>query len=286
MPKHHGSLQRATGGSRRAWFDWHSWMGILVGLLLFLICWSGTLATVSHEIDWLLNPDQRVEPMGASASLAETHAAVRRVFPDFSIEAIHPGLYRSFATNVQVLTPSGQRAYVYVDPYTQEVTGSGPFLNVQRYLRDFHRRLLSGRAGFYLVCLLSIPLLASLVTGLVFYKRWWARFFELKPARNLRGWVSNLHKLLGLWSLWFVLLIAALGVMFVAPLPLAILFESGSTLVGETRPVELLPGVKVFLCIWILSTWAIALSWVWMLFKPMRDAAVLAAGQEKLGYYL
>jgi len=202
-----------TGGSR-AWFDWHSWLGILAGLLLFLICWSGTVATLSNEIDWLLNPDQRVTPEGEGASLEAVHRLVSEAYPQARINSIYPPMYETFAVDVLIETRHGQLRHVYVDPFTLSIAGSGPYLNVQRYLRDFHRRLFAGPVGFYLVCLLSLPLLASLVTGLVFYRRWWKRFFEFKQARNVRGWVSNLHKLLGLWSLWFVVVIGITGAWY------------------------------------------------------------------------
>lgn len=202
---------RTAGGGARLWFDWHSWLGIVTGLLLFMICWSGTFATMAHEIDWLVNPDQWVEPRGEPASLEAVHARVSGAYPDARMVAIFPPIYDNFAVDVLIETRHDQLRHVYVDPYRLEVVGSGPFLNVQRYLRDFHRRLFSGRVGFYLVCLMALPLLASLVTSLVFYRRWWARFFELKKARNLRGWMSNLHKLMGLWSLWFVLLMGITG---------------------------------------------------------------------------
>ena len=38
------------------------WIGLNLGLLLFFVCFSGTVATLSHEIDWLLNPAIRAAP--------------------------------------------------------------------------------------------------------------------------------------------------------------------------------------------------------------------------------
>ena len=200
--------------SSQVWFDWHSWLGVITGLLLFIVCWGGTFAVLSFELDWLVNPDQRVQAGSEAGSLEEIYQSVADAYPDASIQAVHAPRYSSFAAEVEVINELNQRQRIYVNPYTLEITGEGSWLNIQRYLRDFHRRLFTGNFGFYLICLASFPLAGSLITSLFFYKRWWRRFFEFKSARTVRTFVSNLHRLVGLWALWFVLIIAVTGVWY------------------------------------------------------------------------
>lgn len=66
----------------------------------------------------------------------------------------------------------------------------------------------TGAWGYYVVCALSLPLLASAVTALFFYKRWWQRWFAFKWSRGAAVLWSDLHKTGGLWSLWFIAVIA------------------------------------------------------------------------------
>ena len=56
--------QRKPGAPSRArsWWVVHQWVGLKLSLFLTFILFTGTLAVVSHEIDWLLQPSLRVAP--------------------------------------------------------------------------------------------------------------------------------------------------------------------------------------------------------------------------------
>jgi uncharacterized iron-regulated membrane protein len=209
------NASREGGKGRRRWFDWHSWTGVVGGLLLFIICWSGSFATLSHELDWLVNPALRVQPSGPPAGLAAIHDAVAREMPDARIRAVAKPLYETFAADVIVSGADDRRRHVYVDPYTLEVTGTASYFTLQRFFRDFHMNfygLLD--VGKYAVTIMALPLLVSLVTSLVFYKRWWRRFLELRMGKGGRAFWSSLHKTAGLWSIWFLLVIGITSVWY------------------------------------------------------------------------
>lgn len=198
----------------KTWFRIHSFTGVITGLLLFVICWSGTVATLSHEIDWLVTPEARA-PVGAErASWGEVLAAVEAVFPDARATKLAAPLYLMSSAEVLINRPNQRRVRVYVDPYTAEVQGTHNFLNVWRFFRSFHRRLfLPNPIGIFVVSIFAITLMVSLIAALNFYKRWWRRFLRFWPGQGRALW-SELHKLAGLWSLWFVLLMGVTGVWY------------------------------------------------------------------------
>lgn len=219
------------GGGRRFWFDLHSWVGLKLSLFMAFVCLTGTLAVFAHEIDWLLHAQMRVTPRETRASWGEMVDAVQRAYPERRIAYLAVPHASRFAAKAATTTPEGRNRYVWVDPYTGRVTGDTHWFGAHRFLRNAHRHLMMPvRIGVPLVSLLAIPLLLSLVSSLFIYKRWWRGFLAWpRPERRRRLW-GDAHRLLGVWSLWFVLLIALTGLWY--------LVES---LGGEAAPLPEIP---------------------------------------------
>jgi uncharacterized iron-regulated membrane protein len=131
--------------------------------------------------------------------------------------------------------PDGRLLRTYVNPFTAQVTGQTSYFNVQRFFRSLHMCLFdpgSRGAGYYFVMAFSLVLVASLVTSLMFYKRWWQRFLAWKAHHNRRAFWSDAHKLAGLWSLWFIALMAITGIWYL------IEFAGLGFAYAELQPVE------------------------------------------------
>lgn len=185
--------------------------------MLFVICWSGTMAVFSHEIDWLLNPALRVEPAPAAATRwGEVVAAAQQAAPGQTVTTLLLPAGPRDAAQLWASDEHGTITRIYVDPVTARVQGTTSYFNVQRFFRSFHMNLFfnTGPWGYLIVCSLALPLLASMVTALVFYKRWWQRWLAIKFDRHRHVFWSDLHKTGGLWSLWFVVVIALTGAWY------------------------------------------------------------------------
>lgn len=206
MPKGKTSLIRLS------WFDWHSWIGATLGLMLFSICWSGAFAVLSSEIDWVLNPAMRVQSHSGEINIPAAFSVVTRAYPNARIELFEEPPYDYFAARFSIITDIGARRYVYVDPQSLQITGEQSIFTVQRFFREFHEALFGLYGiGKFVIGIFAIPLLFSLVSALVFYRRWWQRFLDFRAAKTAVSFWSSVHKLAGLWSIWFVLLIAITG---------------------------------------------------------------------------
>ena len=51
-----------TGNTRKILYRVHSWLGLNLGLLAFVLCLTGTVAVFGPELTWLTEPALRVAP--------------------------------------------------------------------------------------------------------------------------------------------------------------------------------------------------------------------------------
>lgn len=201
---------------RSVWWRVHSWAGLKLSIFLTFILATGTLAVFAHEIDWLVTPAKRVEmqdrPVASWGVLAQAAANAE---PAARLQSIYAPIDPWFAVEAWVSQGKGSPRRVYVDPWTAQVTGTHGWTNVHRFLRQVHRHLmLPTKIGIPIVSSLALLLLASLITGVVTYKKWWRGFFRMPRGGDTRRFMGDLHRLIALWSLWFVALISLTGVWY------------------------------------------------------------------------
>jgi uncharacterized iron-regulated membrane protein len=203
-----------TKSARYFLFRIHSWIGAQLFLVLFFILLTGTLATVSNEIDWLLNPQMRAASHEGPLPWQTIHDRVQAAYPDHDITGLSAPLQPGFAAEVLTISPDGAFVRVYADPATGTVQGSHGWITVQRFLRNLHMNMNLDSIGIYLVTMFGFVLLASLFTGLVTYKRFWRGFLRRPRLGEPRRLMGDLHRLGGVWSIWFVALIGLTGVWY------------------------------------------------------------------------
>ncbi|MEM7364770.1 MAG: PepSY-associated TM helix domain-containing protein [Pseudomonadota bacterium] len=204
---------------RRVMFEFHSWLGLKLSILMTFILVTGTLAVFSYELDWLFNPQMRAFPPDndAMVSWATLYDSAAAAYPDGTISAIRRSAKGTWwASQVTARTPSGNLARIWIDPYTGTYQGATGWFNIQRFLRQAHRHLMMPtNIGIPIVTILSFPLLIAIISGLMVYKQFWLGFLRWpRFDRAPRIWLGDLHRLGALWSIWFILVIALTGVWY------------------------------------------------------------------------
>lgn len=221
-----GALVDAAEGSRRSapsrargWWVVHQWVGLKLSLFLTFTLFTGTLAVVSHEIDWLLQPSLRVAPATVEGPVDWVAIAQNAARQDAAskVLAIEAPIASAFAARVRIERPDGSLVFLHAHPTTGKIQGIGPWVGAARILRNMHRHLnLPVWIGVPIVTSLAFLLLVSLVSSFVVYKKWWRGFAKPLRKRDARTWWGDFHRLAGVWSLWFVALIILTSVWYFA----------------------------------------------------------------------
>ena len=209
--------------SKSTWIAIHSWVGVKLSILLCFIVATGTLSVVSHEIDWLANPAKRVAPSTVSdmnwqaVYVQALNETAKLATPVRKIESIHAPLHPWFSAEVIYRDKDSLRHRLFFHPTTGEYLGDGRWLNWQRFFRVTHRHLmLPLTLGITIVSAFSIAILALLISSLYIYRHWWKGFFRKPRWRHRQTRWGDLHRIVGVWSLWFLLVIGLTGSWYLA----------------------------------------------------------------------
>ncbi|MEM9743867.1 MAG: PepSY-associated TM helix domain-containing protein [Pseudomonadota bacterium] len=209
---------------RRRLFELHSWLGFNLALFMSLVVFTGSLAVVSDELDWLFRPAMRAAtPVTEPVDWGKLEASVRAFAPRDALTTLSAGEEPYFNYAATMLTPEGSRYYVYLDPVTAAVTGTAHGLTIQRFLRDLHRYLfMPSVLGLPLVTTMAVVLLISLYTGLKTVRNWKTVATRVRTHKGLRVLLGDAHKAAGLWGSWFFVIIIATSFWYFAEFSAAI----------------------------------------------------------------
>ena len=183
---------------------------------MIIICATGTVATVSRELDWLVNPMLRVEQQNLPIAWAQMERKFRSAYPHGDLRYIEAPIYGNFAAIGLMYNNEKIMRRVFFNPYSGAVIGDLPwYASVQRFMRDLHRFLLMPfNVALYFVSAFGFLLLVSLASGLIVYRKWWRGFFRLRLSKGKRILYGDYHRLMGVWSIWFLIVIGGTGAWY------------------------------------------------------------------------
>ena len=210
----------------------HSWVGIISGILLFVIAFTGAIAVFARpELKIWANEEIRspikIAPQ-AYEQVIEKHA--QEVGKEF-LEEVHfrlPSARRSELVSIiyegHFEDENGKEDHigkVYVlDPRDLESRGTydmGEFFQLEKhdmstFLAHFHADLHLGRPiGLILTGLLGLTLMVSIVTGIFIHRKILAQLFTFRPTKSFTLLLNDGHKVMSVWGVLFHSVIAFTG---------------------------------------------------------------------------
>lgn len=199
----------------------HTWVGVVLGGLLFAVFWMGTLSVFDREIDrWMMPATRLASPAGPTRLAAPrldaiaplAHSLVPAGARQWRIDWATP---RTPVLRLSWQTRDGQRELRYLDPATLAPMADPGTLGASGFFFPFHYGLLISwkDLGKWLVGLAGMAMLVLLVSGVVIHRKLLADFFTFRPRKRLPRSSLDLHNVTGVLGLPFHFLITLSGLV-------------------------------------------------------------------------
>lgn len=224
----------------------HSWVGVITGILLFVIAFTGAVSVFGRpEIKLWANPEIRALAPVDTIKVEQLIEKYSTKVPEHYKEEIlvflpgvrsSAGLFIMFeshhgepipeepqAADVEASKGSPAVATIFeFDPNTYELVKersglvSELFANSQydmsEFIVGFHADLHMGRPiGLLTTGVLGLTMMLSIVTGIFIHRKILAQFFTFRPRKSNSLMLNDGHKAIGVWGLLFNSVIAFTG---------------------------------------------------------------------------
>ncbi|MEM9360756.1 MAG: PepSY-associated TM helix domain-containing protein, partial [Pseudomonadota bacterium] len=244
----------------------HGWSGTVLGLFLYVVVLTGTIAVLAHEIGaWSAGGQTLDEPFSVPVDeivreqVVSTNEAWREEI----------GIFGSISGNIRVwlhehdTNPESGNVEDYgrlvevnpltgevvndVEGWSSEVFGSDPISALEQFIVELHVNLhLPHPWGLYATGILGFIMLLAAVTGLLVHRHLIKEAFLAPRAKGALLTKRDRHVLAGTWSLLFAFVLAFTGAFFSFAISLALPVVAATGFDGDQEAViETLLGVPV-----------------------------------------
>lgn len=202
---------------RKALFKWHSIAALVAMLPILIISVTGSILVFKVEIDsWLRPEHMRVDaaPQAARASLDGIMQQVLQEHPDYELGGweLFDDHQRSDAAYL-IKRGTDDWFKVYVDQYRARLLSVPQPMDhyLTDWLLELHYTFLLHVKGATAALVTAIIMTFLGVSGIVLYRRFWAKLLTFRFAAAWRILLSDLHKFIGIISSPVMLVIALTG---------------------------------------------------------------------------
>jgi uncharacterized iron-regulated membrane protein len=190
----------------------HSALGLAFAALIYLVCFSGSVAVFAREF-------QRWEQADVPALTAVTPAAVQTVMEQ-AIQRVGDGIEHIYITpptldlpRFSVITDAHGKQQDFIADASGHLTDAGEPVWTE-FMTRLHINLhLPQTWGMFVVGLTGVALLSSLISGVLAHPRVFKDAFHLRWGGSKRLQEADLHNRLGVWALPFHVIVSLTGAL-------------------------------------------------------------------------
>lgn len=213
--------KKKTYGFRKFINDIHLWLGIGSGIILFLVCFSGTFLAFEHEIKDLFTEKMVVTPTENVKSITELTSLVKNnVDGELSRVTLPSDTKEPYIFTIKTSPKDRRGTAFYVNPYTAEIL-KAPKSSADGFMMFMFRMhrwiMLDVPIGRPIVGIATIIFLILSVTGIVLWfpkKVKWKNMksgFKIKMNANWKRVNHDLHNTLGFYACIFIVIMCLTG---------------------------------------------------------------------------
>lgn len=210
----------------------HSWGGVITGILLFVIAFTGAVAVFARpELKIWGNESIRAEVPAQPQQLGQVvEEYAKKVGPEY-LEEVHLEMPSPrFSATTRLIyeghfeKPDGgeeHKGTVYqlnprnltlVKEWDMDAFFNSHQLDMSVFLAHFHADLHLGRpVGLILTGLLGLTLMVSIVTGTFIHRKILAQLFTFRVSKTFSLMLNDGHKVMSVWAVLFHSVIAFTG---------------------------------------------------------------------------
>ncbi len=228
--------QRPSSGNKKSVFrrvsEWlHLWLGLISGIIVFVVCLTGGIWVFRYEVWRFTEPYQRVEVQ--QKRYLQPSELVGRSRDYLIKKGEHPDTLASLTigkpgNSAFCVFDLGQErhAHIYLNPYTGQILHdkreASPAEAFFIFIRAGHRFfwLPHQETGSIVVGSACIVFIITLITGLIWWfplkwtKKTREKSFKVKWNANWKRLNIDLHNVVGFYSLLFIMALTVSGVVF------------------------------------------------------------------------
>jgi uncharacterized iron-regulated membrane protein len=222
---------------RRALFQIHLWIGVLLALYVIVIGLSGSILVFEDEIRHASMkhvPFDELHVADVNTVIAHAHDS----YPKEQLAFITLPQKQNPVWTLFLVDAHGRDKTIYADAASgAPLTRHGKlFID---YVLDLHVNLMMGRTGFIVNCMAGIGLLLLAVTGVILWwpgVKLWTRGFFVSLRRNWKRINYDAHNAVGIWMLFIISWWGMTAVYFLFPTKVSAVVNVISPLVGMKEP--------------------------------------------------
>lgn len=224
----------------------HTWFGLVLGYVLIIVFFFGSLSVFDREIDRWAIPETRFAPQpmpsfdtmlspifaAMKPEADEIEAARQRVggplpaeLPAMSFSAYTThrdpvlAMYSQYAVTNNPNDPDDHvHGHVTIDPRNGRLLPDDQLKIGSEFFYPMHigLNLTWKNLGYWIVGLAALVMLAALVSGVVIHRRIFREFFTFRPRKHVQRSTLDLHNLTGVVALPFHFFFALTGLTIFA----------------------------------------------------------------------